>query len=41
MRMYCYCFPLDTFEFGFVSGTLFISLMMIMLLLVVRMVMRR
>lgn len=38
---YCICSPLDTFEFGFVSGTLFCSLLMIALLLVVRMVMRR
>lgn len=32
-----YCNPLDTFEFGFFSGTLFCSLLMIALLLIVKM----
>ncbi len=36
----CWCNPLDTFEFGFVSGALTVSLLMILLLLVIRMVMR-
>ena len=37
----CYVSPLDTFEFGFVSGTLSVSLLMILLLLFMRMVMNK
>ena len=34
----CYCSPLDTFEFGFVSGMLSVSLLMILFLLALRLI---
>lgn len=39
--IYCICSPLDTFEFGFVSGVLTLSVLLIIVLLFVKAVTKR
>lgn len=40
MMGYCICNPLDTFEFGFVSGVFTVSILCIVVLLLVKEVTR-